>query len=62
MLEGVIGFWPANSDLDDIILFNNDKRNSKLAVFHTIRQQTSHSTDRPNYALADFIAPLSKKK
>ena len=60
--KGVIGFWPANSDKDDIILFNNDKRNSKLAVFHTIRQQASHSTDRPNYALADFIAPLSKNK
>ena len=60
--RGVIGFWPANSDLDDIILFNDDKRNSKLAVFHTIRQQTSHSTDRPNYALADFIAPISEKK
>ena len=60
--KGVIGFWPANSDKDDIILFNNDKRNSKLAIFHTIRQQTSHSTDRPNYALADFIAPLSKNK
>ena len=60
--KGVIGFWPANSDKDDIILFNNDKRNSKLAVFHTIRQQDSNSTDRPNYALADFIAPLSKNK
>ena len=60
--RGVIGFWPANSDLDDIILFNDDKRNSKLAVFHTIRQQNSHSTDRPNYALADFIAPISEKK
>ncbi|MFL2816408.1 MAG: methionine synthase [Alphaproteobacteria bacterium] len=57
--KGVIGFWPANSDKDDIILFNNDKRNSKLAIFHTIRQQALHSTDRPNYALADFIAPLS---
>ena len=60
--RGVIGFWPANSDLDDIILFNDDKRNSKLAVFHTIRQQNAHSTDRPNYALADFIAPISEKK
>jgi len=60
--KGVIGFWPANSDKDDIVLFNNDKRNSKLAIFHSIRQQASHSTDRPNYALADFIAPLSKSK
>ena len=60
--RGVIGFWPANSDLDDIILFNNEKRDSTLAIFHTIRQQNSHSTDRPNYALSDFIAPLSKQK
>ena len=60
--KGVIGFWPANSDGDDIILFDNDTRSSELAIFHTLRQQSLHSTDRPNYALSDFIAPLSEKE
>ena len=60
--KGVIGFWPANSNQDDIIVFNDEKRKDELAVFHTIRQQMSHSQDRSNFALSDFIAPLNENR
>jgi 5-methyltetrahydrofolate--homocysteine methyltransferase len=56
--KGVVGLWPANRlGPDDIELFTDDTRKERLAVFHTLRQQMSRSSDRPNFALADFVAP-----
>src|SRR5690606_34358635 len=37
--RGVYGFWPANSDGDDIVLFKDDSRREELARFHMLRQQ-----------------------
>jgi hypothetical protein len=55
---GVVGLWPANRlGADDIELFADDTRKERLAVFHTIRQQMARSSDRANFALADFVAP-----
>ena len=56
--HGVVGFWPANADGDDIVLFTDDTRTTELARFHTLRQQMGKSTGKPNTALSDFIAPL----
>ena len=56
--HGVIGFWPANADGDDIVLFTDDTRTAELARFHTLRQQMGKSGGKPNTALSDFIAPL----
>ncbi len=53
----VIGFWPANSNGDDITLYDDTSRSVPLATLHTLRQQVSHPDDRPNFALADFVAP-----
>ncbi|MEC9382416.1 MAG: methionine synthase [Pseudomonadota bacterium] len=58
--RAVIGFWPANSNDDDILVFKDDKRDETVSVFQTIRQQTLHSKERPNFSLSDFIAPYSK--
>ena len=53
----VIGFWPAASTGDDITLFADSTRAQGVATLHTLRQQVTHGDDRPNFALADFIAP-----
>ncbi|MCP5028754.1 MAG: methionine synthase, partial [Actinomycetia bacterium] len=53
----VVGFWPAAANGDDINLFVDETRANGLATLHTLRQQVAHGDDRPNYALADFIAP-----
>jgi len=57
--SGVVGFWPANADVDDIVLWRDDRRREPLATFRTLRQQIAKSGDRPNVALADFVAPAS---
>ncbi|MCA9406820.1 MAG: B12-binding domain-containing protein, partial [Candidatus Omnitrophica bacterium] len=55
--NGVIGIFPANSCQDDIEVYNNEKREKVLTVFHTLRQQAEKKDGRPHYALSDFIAP-----
>ncbi|MDH3679626.1 MAG: methionine synthase [Acidimicrobiia bacterium] len=57
--RAVVGFWAANAIDDDIALFSDTDRTNRLATLHTLRQQLRHSDDRPNYALADFVAPLA---
>jgi 5-methyltetrahydrofolate--homocysteine methyltransferase len=57
--SGVVGFWPANSNGDDIDLYADEQRAKKIATLHTLRQQIARdpSRDRAHTALADFIAP-----
>ncbi len=55
--SGIIGFWRAERQGDDIQIFADDDRNKPLKILHTLRQQRRHSdSKRPNLALADFIA------
>jgi 5-methyltetrahydrofolate--homocysteine methyltransferase len=56
--HGVVGFFPGNSVGEDIELYTGPDRRTTLAVVHTLRQQMVKSGDRPNLALADFVAPL----
>ena len=55
--SGVAGFWPANRDGDDIVLWKDEKRSAEIARLHTIRQQIDKGDGKSNFALADFIAP-----
>jgi len=59
--RALIGFWPANTDVDDIVLFKDDRRRERLTVLHTLRQQMPRRDARLNLALADFVAPLATK-
>jgi len=59
--RAVIGFFPANSVGDDIIVYTDDTRKKIRAVFHTLRQQTAKFDDKPYYALADLVAPKDSK-
>jgi 5-methyltetrahydrofolate--homocysteine methyltransferase len=55
--KGVVGFWPANAEGDDVVLFGDKARKFPLARLHTLRQQMPREAGRANMALADFIAP-----
>jgi len=55
--SAVFGFWPANSEGDDILLYADDARTRPIAVLHTLRQQLTRREGRANIALADFVAP-----
>ncbi len=54
--KAVVGVFPANSVMDDIIIYD-ENRNSVRATIQTLRQQMKRRNDRANFALADFIAP-----
>ena len=61
--NGVVGFWPANRDGDDIVLWKNEKRGGEAARLFTLRQQMDKGEGRgANFALADFIAPHPSKE
>jgi len=55
--SAVFGFWPANSEGDDILLYGDEARTRPIAVLHTLRQQLTRREGRANIALADFVAP-----
>ena len=53
------GFWPANADGDDIVLYQDADRTAEQCRFHMLRQQTVKTGDEPYLSLADFVAPRS---
>jgi 5-methyltetrahydrofolate--homocysteine methyltransferase len=57
--NAVVGFWPANANGDDILLYADDRRDQQIATLHTLRQQIARDPgrNRANTALSDFIAP-----
>jgi 5-methyltetrahydrofolate--homocysteine methyltransferase len=58
--RGVVGFWPANSDGDDIIVWESETRKKEKARFFTLRQQMEKTNEKGQFALSDFIAPKDK--
>lgn len=57
--QATIGFWPANAVGDDIVLYENESRNTLIATLYTLRQQLVKRDGRFNAALSDFIAPAT---
>jgi 5-methyltetrahydrofolate--homocysteine methyltransferase len=55
--KGVYGFFPANSEGDDIVLFTDETRVTELGRVHTLRQQWERKGQNVFHALADFVAP-----
>jgi len=56
--RAVIGFFPANSEGDDVVVYLDDTRQQKREILHHLRQQNMKAPGRPNYCLSDFIAPV----
>ena len=55
-IRACFGFYPANRVGDDIEVYTDESRQEVRCTFHTLRQQMPKK-DKPNYALADFVAP-----
>jgi 5-methyltetrahydrofolate--homocysteine methyltransferase len=51
--RGVIGFYEANAEGDDIIISNNEQP----TTFNYLRQQGEKADGQPYLCLADFVAP-----
>ncbi|RUL85058.1 methionine synthase [Tautonia sociabilis] len=56
--SGIYGFFPANSDRDDIIIYSDERRSSELGRIHCLRQQWQRKGQEHFRSLADYIAPL----
>jgi 5-methyltetrahydrofolate--homocysteine methyltransferase len=54
----VVGFWPANADGDDIVVWTDETRTVERARLHSLRQQMPKAEGRANVAMADFISPV----
>lgn len=50
--KGVVGFWPAINEGDDVLLQHNEQT-TKL---NFLRQQAQKTAGQPNFSLADFIS------
>ncbi len=55
--KGVVGFWPANADGDDVVVWADETRKTERARFFTLRQQMEKTNEKGQFALSDFIAP-----
>jgi 5-methyltetrahydrofolate--homocysteine methyltransferase len=55
--NAVFGFWPAQGQGDDILVYGDETRGEPIAALHGLRQQLSKREGRANMAISDFIAP-----
>ena len=56
--KAVVGLWPANSVGDDVVLDTDGAQ----TTLHFLRQQVDKPVERPDFCLADFIAPKDSGK
>ncbi|KAB7771256.1 methionine synthase [Xanthomonas maliensis] len=55
--KAVFGLWPANSVGDDVEVILDRDPGPEPRLLHFLRQQVDKPADRPDFCLADFIAP-----
>ncbi|HJK92397.1 MAG TPA: methionine synthase [Polyangiaceae bacterium LLY-WYZ-15_(1-7)] len=55
--RAVYGFWAANREGDDLIVWDDAARAKEKLRFHMLRQQAVKGGDQPYWSLADFLAP-----
>ena len=55
--SGVVALLPASSVGDDIVLYADAARTRVALTWHNLRQQNERPAGKPNYCLADFVAP-----
>ena len=56
--NAVYGFFPANSDGDEIIVWTDETRSVERMRFQALRQQWQRQGQTTYRSLADFLAPV----
>jgi 5-methyltetrahydrofolate--homocysteine methyltransferase len=56
--HAVYGFFPANSDGDDVIVWTDERRSHEQTRLHMLRQQWEREGQKEFRSLADYIRPL----
>ncbi|WP_076420480.1 methionine synthase [Colwellia sp. UCD-KL20] len=54
--KAVFGLFPAHRENDDLILFTDDTRTTKLERLHQLRQQSKKPAGQFNRCLSDYVA------
>ena len=63
MAKAVFGLWPANSLGDDVeVSLLPEGEGTAARTLHFLRQQVDKPIERPDFCLADFIAPKASGK
>ena len=57
--NGVVALLPANGVGDDVEVYADATRKEVALTWRNLRQQNQRPAGKPNYALADFVAPKS---
>jgi len=57
--NAVYGFFPANADGDDLVIFTDESRSQERCRFPMLRQQWEREGQTSFRSLADYVAPLS---
>ena len=61
--NAVLGLYPANAVMDDIVLYADEGRSDVAMTWHGLRQQTEKQVIdgvmRPSRCLSDFVAPAA---
>ncbi|MCR9201438.1 MAG: methionine synthase, partial [Planctomycetaceae bacterium] len=60
--RAIYGFWPANSDGDDIVLWTDDSRTEERLRFPMLRQQWERVGQSDFRSLSDYVAPVTDGK
>src|SRR5262249_10410491 len=55
----IYGFFPANADGDDIVVYTDESRSHERLRLHMLRQQWEREGQTSFRSLADYIAPVS---
>ncbi|MDX1284374.1 MAG: vitamin B12 dependent-methionine synthase activation domain-containing protein, partial [Draconibacterium sp.] len=55
--NAAFGIWPANSEGDDVILFDAENPENEIGKFYHLRQQEKKKEGVANFCLSDFVAP-----
>jgi 5-methyltetrahydrofolate--homocysteine methyltransferase len=59
--NAVYGYFPAEADGDDIVIYEDDTYAAAKMRFPMLRQQAARRDDQPYRSLADFVGPRGKR-
>ncbi|NLY95347.1 MAG: methionine synthase [Myxococcales bacterium] len=59
--NAVYGYFPAEADGDDIVLYTDERYAEEKLRFPMLRQQAARRDDQPYRSLADFVAPRGRR-
>jgi 5-methyltetrahydrofolate--homocysteine methyltransferase len=60
--HAVYGFFPANADGDDVVVFTDETRTTERFRFPMLRQQWEREGQTAFRSLADYVAPINSGK